>query len=173
MLEVEIQDELKDRGVVGVNRVTLKKEEKVIFLMFGAPELSKEIIVSYLKVKVALFVPNLMHCFNCNKFGHTSQCCKVAVKCPDCGKDKHEGWCEGPKLCSNCNGPHTSSAKDCPVWQKEEIQRVRIEKYISFPETRQLVEAKMPTVVFGGNVSSTPLLLPPEESPNLLNVRHL
>ena len=112
--------------------MTLKKEGKVIptnalFLMFGAPELSKEIMVSYLKVKVALFVPNLMHCFNCNKFGHTSQHCKVAVKCPDCGKDKHEGWCEGPKLCSNCNGPHTSSAKDCPVWQKEEIQRVRIE----------------------------------------------
>ena len=57
------------------------------------------------------------------KFGHMSQHCKVAAKCPDCGKDKHEGQCEGPKLCSNCNGPHTSSAKDCPVWQKEkEIQ---------------------------------------------------
>ena len=30
MLEVEIWDELKDQGVVGVNRVTLKKEGKVI-----------------------------------------------------------------------------------------------------------------------------------------------
>jgi len=30
MLEVEIRDELKDQGVVGVNRVTLKKEGKVI-----------------------------------------------------------------------------------------------------------------------------------------------
>ena len=28
--EVEIRDELKDQGVVGVNRVTLKKEGKVI-----------------------------------------------------------------------------------------------------------------------------------------------
>jgi len=59
--------------------------------------------------------------------------------------------CEGPKLCSTCNGPHASSAKDCPVWQKEkEIQRVRVEKRISFPEARQLVEAKMPTVISGG-----------------------
>ena len=64
---------------------------------------------------------------------------------------KHEGQCEGPKLCSNCNGPHASSAKDCPVWQKvKEIQRVRVEKRISFPEARQLVEAKMPTVITGG-----------------------
>ena len=51
-------------------------------------------------------------------------------------------------LCSNCNGPQASSAKDCPVLQKEkEIQRVCIKKRISFPEARQLVEAKMPTVV--------------------------
>ena len=114
--------------MVGLNRVTLKKEGKVIptntlFLTFGSPDLPKEITVGCLKVKVALFVPNPMCCFNCNKFGHMSQHCKVAAKCPDCGKDKHEGQCEGPKLCSNCNGPHTSSAKDCPVWQKEkEIQ---------------------------------------------------
>ena len=225
MSEVEIRDELKDHGVVGVNRVTLKKEGKVIptstlFLTFGSPELPKEITVGYLKVKVDLFVPNPMRCFNCNKFGHTSQRCKVAAKCTGCGKDKHEGQCEGPKLCSNCNGPHASSAKDCPVWQKvkvdlfvpnpmrcfncnkfghtsqrckvaakctgcgkdkhegqcegpklcsncngphassakdcpvwqkeKEIQRVRVEKRVSFPEARQLVEARMPTVVSGG-----------------------
>ena len=122
-----------------------------LFLTFGSPARPKEITVDYLNVKVALFVPNPMRCFNCNKFGHTSQRCKVAAKCPDCGKDKHEGRCEGPKLCSNCNGPHASSAKDCPVWQKEkEIQRVRVEKHISFLEARQLVEAKMPTVISGG-----------------------
>ena len=90
-----------------------------------------------------------MRCFNCNKFGHMSQRCKVAAKCPDCGKD--EGRCEGLKLCSNCNGSHASSAKDYPVWQKEkEMQRVRVEKSISFLEARQLVQAKMPTVVSGG-----------------------
>ena len=46
MTEVEIRDELKDQGLVGVNRVTLKKEGKVIptntlFLTFGSPELPK------------------------------------------------------------------------------------------------------------------------------------
>ena len=50
MSEVEIQDELKDQGVVGVNRVTLKKMGKVIptntlFLTFNTPEMSKEITV--------------------------------------------------------------------------------------------------------------------------------
>ena len=148
MSEVGIRDELRDQGVVGVNRVTLKKEGEVIptntlFLTFGSPDLPKEITVGYLKVKVALFVPN--------KFGHMSQRYTVAAKCPSCGKDKHEGRSEGPKLFSNCNGLHASSVKDCPVWQKDkEIQRVRVVKRISFPEARQLVEAKKPNVVSGG-----------------------
>ena len=156
MTETEIKTELQEQGVVEVHRVTVKSDtEKVListlFLTFSTPDLPKEIMLGYLKVKVALFVPNPMRCFNCNKFGHTSQRCKVAAKCPDCGKDKHEGRCEGPKLCSNWNGPHTSSAKDCPVWQKEkEIQRVCVEKRISFPRARQLVKAKMLTMVSGG-----------------------
>ena len=92
-----------------------------------------------------------LRCFSCNKSGHMSQRCKFVAKCPDCGKDKHEGRCEGPRLCSNCNDPHASSAKDCLVWQKQkEIQRVRVVKCISFPEARQSVEAKMPTVISGG-----------------------
>ena len=156
MTETEIKTELQEQGVVEVHRVTVKRDtEKVptntLFLTFNTSNLPKEITVGYLKVKVALFVPNPMRCFNCNKFGHTSQRCKVAAKCAGCGKDKHEGRCEGPKLCSNCNSPHASSAKILPDRQKEkEIQRVRVEKRISFTETRQLVEAKMPTVITGG-----------------------
>jgi len=42
MTEVEIRDELKDQGVVGVNQVTPKKKGKVIptntvFMTFGSP----------------------------------------------------------------------------------------------------------------------------------------
>ena len=62
-----------------------------LFLTFGSPELQKEITVGYLKVKVALFVPNPKRCFNRNKFGHTSQRWKVAAKCTGCGNDKLEG----------------------------------------------------------------------------------
>ena len=90
---------------------TEKVPTNTLFLTFNTPEMPKEITVGYLKVKVALFVPNPMRCFNCNKFGRTSQRCKAAAKCQWCGKDKHEGRCEGLKLCSNCNGHHASSGK--------------------------------------------------------------
>ena len=116
MTETEIKMELQEQGVVEVHRVTLKRDTEKV--PTNTPDLPKEITVGSLKVKVALFVPSPMRCFNCNKFGHTSQCCKVAENCAGCGKDKHESRCEGPKLCSNCNGPHASSAKDCPVWRR-------------------------------------------------------
>ena len=97
-----------EQGVVAVHEVTVKRDaEKVptntVFLTFNTPEMPKEIMV-----KVALFVPNPMRCFNCNKFDHTSRRCKVATKYHWSGKDKHEGRYEGPKLRSNCSGPHAS-----------------------------------------------------------------
>ena len=103
MTETEIKTELQEQGVVEVHRVTVKRDTKkvpnnTLFLTLNTPELPKEITVGYLKVKVALFVPSPRRHFNCNKSGHMSQRCKVAGKCPDCGKDKHEGQCEGPKL---------------------------------------------------------------------------
>ena len=153
MSELEIRDELKDQGVIEVRRVTRTKGRakvptNTLFLTFNQPCLPKEIKVGYLKVNVDLLIRNPLRCFNCNDFGHTSQRCKSTAKCTQCGKDKHEGGCDGPKICSNCNGSHASSTKDCPVWQKEkEIQRIRVEKRISFPEARQLVEAKMPSTL--------------------------
>ena len=153
LTENEIRDELRTQGVVEVHRVTVKKGEVItptntLFLTFNRPDMPAEITVGYLKVKVSLFIPNPMRCYKCNKFGHTSQRCRLDKKCQWCGKDEHQGGCDGPKKCSNCSGPHASSDKECPVWIREkEIQRVRVEQRIPFPEARRVVERKSPTVV--------------------------
>ena len=112
-----------------------------------------------------MLVPNPKRCFNCNKSGHTSQRCKVAAKCPGCGKDKHEGQCEGPKLCSNCNGPHASSAKDCPVWQKEKERRFNESALRNaYPFRKPDSWLKPRCRLWSLEVRPTPLPLPPEES---------
>ena len=77
MTEAEIKTELKEQGVVEVhgvmvNRDTEKVPTNTLFLIFNTSEMPKQITVGYQKVKVALFVLNPMHCFNCNKFGHMS-----------------------------------------------------------------------------------------------------
>ena len=87
--------------VDGVNRVTVKKEgngipTNTLFLTFSSPEFLKD-MVSYLKVKVTLFVLNAMQLYNCNKSGHTSQHCKVAAKCQWSRKDKHKACVRDPR----------------------------------------------------------------------------
>ena len=141
MSELEIRNELKDKGVVGVHRVSVRKNGEVIptstlFLTLNRPDLPQEIKVGYIRVKVEVFVPDALRCFNCNRFDHTTVGCKTTAKCVRCAKEKPDGECEGPQNCSSYNGLHTASAKDCPVWQMEkEIQRIPVEKCISFPES--------------------------------------
>ena len=70
MSELQIRDELKGQGVVGVHRVTVRKNGEVIptrthFLTFNSPGLQKETTVGYLRVKVEPFVPNPRRFFNC------------------------------------------------------------------------------------------------------------
>ena len=148
--EAEIRNELTDQDVVGVDRVTVRKNGEVIpsntlFLTFSSPDLPKEIKMGYLRAKVEMFVQNPLRCFNCNRFGQTSARCRTTAKCVRCVKEKHDGECDGPPNCCNCSGLHAVSAKDCSVWQMaKEVQLIHIEKRISFQVARQLVQAKTP-----------------------------
>ena len=65
MTKFHIRDELKDQGT------------NTLFLTSNRPELTTAIKVDYLQVKVLMFNPNSLRCFNCSKFGHTSQRCKI------------------------------------------------------------------------------------------------
>ena len=106
-----------------------------------------EIKVEYLRVKVELFVPIPLRCFNCNRFGQRRPGCKTTAKCFRCAKENHEGECDTHRNYSKCSGPHATSAKDRPVWQVEkENQCIYVEERISFTEARQLVEAKTRTI---------------------------
>ena len=45
----------------------------------------------YLSVPVEAYIPNPLHCFNCQKYGHSSRACKSTALCMKCGEGGHEG----------------------------------------------------------------------------------
>ena len=151
MTEVEIKKELQEQGVAEVHRVMVKRDTDKVptntpFLTFNVPEMPKEIMVGSQKVKVAMFALKPVVLLHLQQVWPHARC-KVAAKCQWCGKDKHEGQCEGPKLALIAMVPTPHQRL---VWQEEkEIQYVCIEKCVSFLEATQLVETKMPTVVSG------------------------
>ena len=57
---------------------------------------------------------------------------------------EYEGPCTNPPpppKCVNCKGAHPSSSKDCDMWKKEkQIQKVKTERKISYPDARKIVQ---------------------------------
>ena len=141
----EILDELKDQGVIRIQRMTInrngmRRPTNTFIVTFDGSKLPRYITVGYLKVKVDMFIPNPIRCFNCQKFGHFRSNCKHEEVCANCGKAKHDSDRECPNAanCVNCGGKHSAHSKDCPRWQQEkEIQRIKCELNLSYLEAKK------------------------------------
>jgi len=114
----------------------------VITVTFSSPSPPKEIRAGYLVVKVDTYIPNPLRCFNCQQFGHHQSVCRRSKVCPKCsGPDHGDDQCTGTVKCPNCTGSHPAYTSTCPKWvQEKEICRLKVEKNISFPEARKLVQ---------------------------------
>lgn len=65
---------------------------------------------------------DVVQCYRCQEFDHTSRFCNEKAKCVKCGENHRTADCpfkgqrmENPK-CANCGGAHTASNKECPVY---------------------------------------------------------
>ncbi|XP_062584090.1 uncharacterized protein LOC134245861 [Saccostrea cucullata] len=144
--EQEIQHELESQGVISVKRFTKRRNDVVeptntYLLTFCVPNLPTNIKVGLYQMKIETFVPNPLRCFKCQRFGHGQMNCKGSEACFRCGEDGHDGkTCQNTPKCKNCKGEHMASSKQCPIWKKEkEIQKVKTESKIPYPEAKKLV----------------------------------
>ena len=148
MDENNILEELSSQGVVHVRRITsfrngIKQNTQTYILTFGTPVLPAVLIAGYLRLRVDLYIPNPLRCFKCQRFGHHKDNCRNKQVCPKCGVEGHvDTDCTNDSFkCQNCNGPHSSNSKDCPVWHREKsIVKLKTEQNISFPDARKILE---------------------------------
>ena len=89
-----------------------------------------------------------LRCFNCQRFGHSKTSCRGKMTCARCGVVGHESIvCEAPFCWVTCKQDHPSYSKNCEKWKIEkEIQTVSTKQNISYPEAREIVEYRSPTV---------------------------
>jgi len=144
----EILEELKTQQVQDIQNISVKNDSggrrntNTYIITFSTPTIPKHLKIGFIRVPVAVFIPNPLRCFKCQKFGHGSKTCKGSITCSTCGQVGHSAdSCQGqqPK-CFNCSGSHPASSKDCPKWLFEKkVQQVKAEKGISFTEARGIV----------------------------------
>ena len=147
----EIIDELKSQGVVGCSNISVKSDSgerrktNTYILTFHTTVPPKHVYISdYLRIPVAVYIPNPLRCFKCQKFGHSQNNCKGQKVCARCATPGHDATdCTSPHKCTNCSGDHSAFSKECPSWIKEKnIQQIRAEKGVSFLEARKMVQSQ-------------------------------
>ena len=144
----ELKTQLKRQGVSDAKIITIRKNGDIIklntaVLTFNFPNPPADIKVGFELCPVQLYIPHPLRCFKCQQFGHHQEGCKRERVCGRCGQstDHPDSSCTYPIKCANCGGNHTAYSRNCPRWKTEkEIQRVRTERKISFPEARKIVE---------------------------------
>ena len=101
------------------------------------------------------YYPSSLHCYHCQKFGHSSKICKVTTSiCGKCNKPGHKySDCTNTEIkCANCKGPHTAADKKCPRYKKEmEISRLKTDQNISFQQARNIVLSNRAETILGHN----------------------
>lgn len=158
----ELNEWLNERNVVDIKRVPLRKEPlELLILTFHGNSLPSRVPVGFEWCKVRAYIPNPRRCFHCQKYGHVSRTCRGQPRCARCGKEDHvhttENPCQLEPHCVNCGQEHPSYDRSCPTWNVEkEVQRLKIERDISFPQARRLAEQIRGPVTYKSVLTSSP-----------------
>ena len=119
----ESKEDLKSffepEGVVNVHRIRRKVngnfvQSTTLILTFNKPSLPDLIRCGFFNLRVWQYVPNPLHCFKCQRFGHTQEHCMYQAICVSCAEKAHSPPCQSSPYCINCDGPHGSNSCDCP-----------------------------------------------------------
>ncbi|KAJ8049088.1 hypothetical protein HOLleu_01669 [Holothuria leucospilota] len=130
----EILDNLASQHIshlyrISVLREGVRKPTGTFILTFTTPKPPTTLKIGYLQVRVEVYIPNPVRCFNCQRYGHFKTNCSRAATCEKCGQEGHAGdTCEGAPHCVSCQGCHPANSKNCPKWVEEkQIQKISLQ----------------------------------------------
>ena len=82
----EIRLHLRPQGVTAVRRISIRKETRTIdtntyIPIFDKPTNLTSIRIGYINTKIKTYIPNLLRCQKCPKYGHPGDIPPVCAKC--------------------------------------------------------------------------------------------
>lgn len=157
---------LKNQRVTQIRRITRKSKtgtEKentaTVILTIDGTRMPEHVDVGYLRCRTRPYYPAPMLCFQCFAFGHTSKKCQQKEQtCGQCAKThiimKGER-CSAAPFCPRCNtNSHSISSRNCPVYKTEDaIQRIRVDKGITYPAAKRIFEVATGAKSFAGVIN--------------------
>lgn len=158
MTEEDIIEELKTQKVTHIKKILKKdegnlKETGLYIVTFSSQNLPEQLHLGYEQVKVRIYIPLPLRCFNCFRFGHLTKFCNSKKLCYNCSNPSHTNQdnnedCTNNKNCINCqkrniilNLQHSPLDKNCPTFIKEkEIQTIKTLRKVDTKEAITIYE---------------------------------
>ena len=113
------EPEILDMSPSNVWNVKKIPRTSMIVLSFEDPNIPSHVIFENERVRVRPFTPKPLQCYNCFRYGHSSNICKNSKICHNCTGQEH-GHCQVAPYCVNCNESHKSTDKKCEAYKYEE-----------------------------------------------------
>ncbi|GBM20577.1 hypothetical protein AVEN_261700-1 [Araneus ventricosus] len=91
----KITEEVSSQGVTHVRRITIRRDgqllnTKHLILTFDSAIFPEHIKAGYVRLSVRTYLPNPLHCFKCQRFGHSKTSCRGILTCARCAEVGHE-----------------------------------------------------------------------------------
>lgn len=160
--ESELLNELKYQAVTQVKRMTKKIRSdpnstnsaetnqsngkfiplKSVIITFNKPTIPKQVKMCFQIFEVSEYIPPVMRCFRCQRFGHGIGQCKSKMRCVRCGEQHEFENCtkkEQP-TCINCGGEHSAAFNGCPEAKKaKQVQQIKIINKVTYAQAAKLL----------------------------------
>lgn len=88
-----------------------------LVIEFQGEEIPKRVMLGVMSYIIREYIPGLVRCFNCQRFGHVATSCMEQCRCARCGGNHEYGKCEEgvqPKCC-NYGEAHSAAFRGCEV----------------------------------------------------------
>jgi hypothetical protein len=143
----------------------------IVSIKFRGKQLPEYVSLFYNRCFVEPYISNPIICYNCIRFGHTSNNCKSQIRCPNCANCHMRNECDKSQspTCLFCKGPHSSLSKSCPEYAfQRKVKEVMAYRNISYREALIFLnpksgETESYSKVVGTNYKESFPSLPPKD----------
>ncbi|KYQ51274.1 hypothetical protein ALC60_09637 [Trachymyrmex zeteki] len=120
---------------------------RTVLIKFRGQNLPRAVTFLHVNFPVYPYIPRVLMCFSCLRYGHVNADCKSKARCARCGNKKHATPDECPRLrlpphCCNCGGEHLPSSSVCPSYLRHKhIYATAALENILYAEARLKLDA--------------------------------
>lgn len=125
-----IKSDVVVKRVQRLNKVTRNENEvvhtprQVVIVTFKGVKIPQYVFINRVRCPVDVYIPSVVQCFGCLRFGHIATQCKSKKRCRKCAAEVVTDCAECDVWCVFCrNNNHASTDKSCPEYGKQKESR--------------------------------------------------